>query len=284
MLTSVRSLLAATVLASSALVATPAMAQDEEDSSGISISGNAAVVTQYRFRGIGLSDGDFAIQGGIDIGYSGFYVGTWGSSLTNTGTSVDLDDGTGTVMSYDVGGYGAAEIDLYGGWSGDLVDGLSADIGVLYYLYPNASNLDATWTAPAALDYPVFDGYAPYPTDYIEIYGSLSPSIGPVDLTVGIAYAPTQDSLGGTDNLYIYGDVGVGIPSTPISLSGHVGYTDGFLTVTASGHAVDWSIGADLALTDNLSVGVAYVGVEDDGADIPGFTSDAVVGTVSVSF
>ncbi len=68
MLTSVRGLLAATVLAGSMLAAAPAFAQDEEEAaSPISVSGNVAVTTDYRFRGVSLSGGDFALQGGIDL-------------------------------------------------------------------------------------------------------------------------------------------------------------------------------------------------------------------------
>ena len=243
MLTSVRGLLAATVLTGAALTATPAMAQDDL---GISISGNAAIVTDYRFRGVGLSDGDPAIQGGIDVGTDvGFYVGTWASSLGYTPE------------------YGEIELDIYAGWSGDITDGVGFDIGALYYLYPS-NDID--------------------PADYFEFYASVSPAIGPVETTLGIAYAPDQDSLGSTDNLYLYLDAGVGIPDTPISISGHVGYTDGFLTFTTDGNAIDWSIGADVAIGDILSVGVAYVGVEDDGVNTDGITDDTVVGTLSVSF
>ena len=45
-----------------------------------------------------------------------------------------------------------------------------------------------------------------------------------------------QNSLGGTDNFYIYSDLGIGVPGTPISVTGHVGYTDGFLTFTLDGN------------------------------------------------
>jgi uncharacterized protein (TIGR02001 family) len=251
MLTSVRSLMAASILATSAFVAAPAMAQDE--GLGISVSGNAAIVTEYRFRGVDLSGGDIAIQGGIDLSHdSGIYLGTWGSSIDE-----------------DTVGFGHTELDIYGGWSGELTDGLALDVGVLYYMYPNAGIDD---------------------TDYIEFYTSLGFTLGPAEATVGAAYAPKQDSLGGTDNLYIYTDVGVGIPGTPISISGHLGYTDGFLTFTSDGDAFDWSIGADVALTENLSVGVAYVGADGDPVDLGppiglyDYTDDAVVGTLSVSF
>ncbi len=95
MLTSVRSLMAATVLAGTVLAAAPAMAQDEEETSGLTITGNVTLVTDYRFRGVGLSGGNVAIQGGVTATpSSGFYVGTWASSLEDTGTpygEVELD-------------------------------------------------------------------------------------------------------------------------------------------------------------------------------------------------
>ncbi len=245
MLTSVRSLMAATVLAGSVFVAAPAAAQEI----GVEVSANAAVVSEYRFRGVDLSGGDVAIQGGIDVALpAGFYVGTWGSSLDEQ-----------TV------GYGHTEIDVYGGWGTDISDTVSFDVGVLAYLYPNAGAGDF---------------------DYIEFYSSIGVNVGPADLTVGVAYAPDQDSLGNTDNFYIYTDLGVGIPGTPIALAGHVGYTDGFLTYTTNSKAFDWSIGAEVALGDIVTVGAAYIGVEGDAAVDPlgTFTDDAFVVTLGASF
>jgi len=248
MLTSIRGIVAASLLAGCGLAATPAFAQDGE--SDITISGNAALVSEYRFRGVDLSGGDIAVQGGVDVGHSsGFYVGTWGSSIDE-----------------DTVGFGHTELDIYGGWSGDVASGVSADLGVIYYAYPNGPAGDL---------------------DYIEFYASAAFTLGPAEATLGVAYAPDQDSLGSTDNLYVYTDLGVGIPNTPISLSAHVGYTDGFLTFTNDGDAFDWSVGADFAINENLSVGVAYVDVEGDFVPGPGaynFTDGAIVGTLSVSF
>ncbi len=244
MLTSVRSLMAATVLAGSAFVAAPAAAQEV----GVEVSANAAIVSEYRFRGVDLSGGDIAIQGGVDIGLpAGFYIGTWGSSIDET-----------TV------GYGHTELDIYGGWATDISDTVSFDIGAIMYIYPNAG---------------------PGDFDYIEFYSSVGFALGPADLAVGVAYAPDQDSLGSTDNFYIYTDLGIGIPDTPITITGHLGYTDGFLTFTNDSEAFDWSIGVEVALGDILSIGAAYVDVEGDAAVDPGevFTSDAFVVTLAAS-
>ncbi|MCK0129138.1 TorF family putative porin [Erythrobacter sp. F6033] len=221
---------------------------EEDEESPLTFSANIAMATEYRFRGVALTDGNFAVQGGFDVSHeSGLYVGTWASNLDEQ-----------TV------GYGSIELDLYGGWSGDLTDGISADVGGIFYLYPDAGAGDF---------------------DYYEFYGSLSFGIGPASLTGGIAYAPDQDSLGGTDNLYLYTDVSVGIPDTPITLNGHVGYTDGFLTFTTDSEAIDWSISADVSFGP-ATLSAAYVGVEGDVLVDPTgtFTDDAFVVTLSASF
>ena len=254
MLTSIRGLLAATVLAGSLLAAAPALAQDEEEGaeSPISISGNVAITSDYRFRGVSLSAGDIALQGGIDLTTtSGFYVGTWASSIQG-----------GTP-------YGEVELDVYAGWTGQVSDAVTVDVGLLYYMYPTTDD-------PLNLD---------PDTDYFEPYASVATTIGPVSATLGAAYAWDQDSLGGSDNLYVYTDLGLGIPGTPVTASAHLGYTDGVLALgtlaagTGDDTGFDWSLGLSAAVYDGLSVGVTYVGLE--GPSIDGFTDDTVLFTVS---
>ncbi len=250
MLTSFRGLVAVSLAAAGFSLTTPAMAQsDDEVASDFTVSANVALTTDYRFRGVSLSGGDPALQGGFDVAHdSGFYIGTWASSI---------DGGAA---------YGDLELDIYAGWSGNLSDAVSVDIGVLYYIYP---------TEDLGLD-----------TDYIEPYASVGVNFGPAEATFGIAYAPEQDSLGGDDNLYLYTDVGFGLPGTPLTVTGHLGYTDGslappLLAGTTDDTGLDWSLGASVA-QGNFEVGVAYIGVE--GPAIDGFTDDAIVGTISASF
>ncbi|MES2699028.1 MAG: TorF family putative porin [Pseudomonadota bacterium] len=241
MLTSIRSLTAATLLAST-LLAAPAFAQDESD---ITVSGSVALVSEYRFRGVDLSDSDPAIQGSIGVSHSsGLYVGTWASSL---------DESTG---------YGHTEIDFYAGWKGEVTPGVTLDAGATYYYYPNA---------------------VPGDFDVIEFYTKAGFGVGPASLTLGAAYSPKQDSLdfgGPRDNVYVSADLGLGIPETPISLLAHAGYTDGALTYTANSKAWDWSLGASAALGSGVSLGAAYTGVEGTGT----FADDAFVFTLSAGF
>lgn len=250
MLTSIRGLIAVSLLAGSALASTPAFADEETaPPSDFTISGSAQGVSDYRFRGISLSGGDIAVQGSINVNHaSGLYVGTWASSLEDSAV------------------YGHTEVDLYAGWTGEVSSGLTADVGLLYYVYPNGKVGDAN----------VFEPYA-----------SLTAAIGPATAKVGVNYAWDQNSLGGDDNLYVYTDLGASIPNTPVSLSAHLGYTDGalspkILTGSGTGGGFDWSAGAAYNITEKLSIGASYVGVE--GASFKNLSNDTVVGTLKFAF
>lgn len=251
MLTSIRGLIAASLIAGSGLAAAPAFAEETDPPADITITGNVVGVTDYRWRGLSYSGGDFAVQGQINVGHSsGLYVGAWASSLEQDALDV----------------YGSAEVDIYAGWSGEISSGLTADVGVTLYAYPNGTVGKA---------------------NFFEPYASLSTTVGPATAKVGVNYAWEQDALGGSDNVYVFTDLGVGIPNTPVSLNAHLGYTDGalspkLLTLVGTGGGFDYSLGATANLSKNLSVGVSYVGV--DGNSIDGFSNDAVVGTVKLAF
>lgn len=250
MLTSNRGFVAASALTLAMLASTAAFAQDETDPPGeIEISGNVALVSDYRFRGVSFSDGDPALQGGIDIVHaSGFHIGTWGSTISGGSE------------------FGELELDVYGGWSGDVADGVGLDVGLLYYIYPTEKELaDA-----AGVD-----------TDYFEPYASISGDLGPVSASLGVAYAWEQESLGGDDNLYVYTDIGTAIPNTPVSLSAHFGYTDGAFATDPSGHSFDWGVGASYAVTDSLSLGVNYVDTE--GPSVEDLTDAGIFFTLGYS-
>ena len=133
---------------------------------------------------------------------------------------------------------------------------------MLYYAYPNGHVGKA---------------------EFFEPYASLTGAIGPATAKVGVAYAWSQDAIANDDNIYVYGELGASIPETPISLSAHVGYTDGplspgLLTGNGDKNGWDYSVGASYQITKNLSLGVSYVGV--DGVSIDSFSNDAVVGTL----
>ncbi|MES2783223.1 MAG: TorF family putative porin [Pseudomonadota bacterium] len=119
---SILKLASMTVAMSAIAVSAPAFAQDEaaEEAAGpITLSGGVAVVSDYRFRGVSLSDKDFAVQPYLTVKHeSGLYAGVWASNLAeNAGDDL--------------------EVDLYAGFAGG--DVITYDIGATYYVYPGVS-------------------------------------------------------------------------------------------------------------------------------------------------
>ena len=245
-----------------ATAATPAFAQ-EEASSPITVSGNTALVSDYRFRGVSQSDRNMAIQGGITVSHeSGVYVGSWASNLAGWGT------------------FGGAnmELDIIAGYKTTVGDA-TIDLGATWYMYPKG-----------------FDN-----TDFIEAYAKISGTAGPVALTAGVAFAPKQEALGGwydenrlgltagqaalagtytnegdkNSNLYVWGDVASAIPDTGLTLKAHLGYSKGntglgpFATsVAPTGEYADWLVGADYAISGTpLTLGVAYIDTDISDAE-----------------
>lgn len=93
------------------------------DSAPTSLSFNAAVTSDYRYRGMSQTRLQPALQGGADLvdNASQWYAGAWASTITWTG---------------DAGGGGHVELDLYGGKRGQLTSDIGYDAGVLSYVYP----------------------------------------------------------------------------------------------------------------------------------------------------
>lgn len=88
------------------------------------VSGNLGVTNNYIWRGVTQTRDQAAVSGGLDYAADiGFYAGTWASN-------VDFAD--------DDKGY---EIDLYGGFAGEVAD-FTYDIGTIYYAYPAQDDLN----------------------------------------------------------------------------------------------------------------------------------------------
>jgi uncharacterized protein (TIGR02001 family) len=100
-------------------LASVAQAQTAPEST---LSFNAGVVSDYRYRGISQSRLNPALQGGVDYAdKSGLYVGAWGSTIK---------------WIKDAGGDANVELDLYGGYKGAVGD-VAYDVGFLRYEYPS---------------------------------------------------------------------------------------------------------------------------------------------------
>jgi uncharacterized protein (TIGR02001 family) len=121
---------------------------------------NVGGVTEYRYRGISQTRMKPALQGGIDYASpSGFYVGTWASTIK---------------WIEDAYGDSKVEIDLYGGYKGEIAKDVTYDVGLLQYVYPSAKT--AGWNA------------AYKDPNTTEIYGAVT--YGPV--TTKLSYALTD--------------------------------------------------------------------------------------------
>jgi len=106
-----------------ALHSTMAHAQDSADKPAVAVAYNAAIVSDYRFRGISLTNRKPAVQGGVDLAFrSGFFLGTWASNVANSG-----------------GGH--VEVDLYGGYGSSLA-GFDVSAGAYGYVYPGGHNVN----------------------------------------------------------------------------------------------------------------------------------------------
>src|ERR1700712_5587825 len=103
-----------------AAVSTAALAEDAAPAPTpeYTITGGATLISDYRFPGISQTNTRAAVQGTLGVSHeSGFYVGTWGSSI---------DD-------YIAAG-SDQEIDLYAGYKKSFY-GWAVDGGMLYYYY-----------------------------------------------------------------------------------------------------------------------------------------------------
>lgn len=105
--------------------AAPAAEETTAEESESNLSFNAAVVSDYVFRGISQTDFEPALQVGVDysLGDSGFYVGGWGSN-------VDY----GSEYGHDF------EVDLYVGYNVDLSDDWNLDLNVTRYNYQGGND------------------------------------------------------------------------------------------------------------------------------------------------
>ena len=83
---------------------------------------NVGVISDYRYRGISQTRLKPALQGGIDYSNGPFYAGAWASTIK---------------WIKDAGGDAGLELDLYGGYKGEITKGLGYDIGLLTYQYPS---------------------------------------------------------------------------------------------------------------------------------------------------
>ncbi len=240
----------------------PSMKDAEPPARRCSLSANVAMTTDYVFRGFSQTDENAAIQGGFDVGCGMFYAGVWASNL-DFGGAVNA-----AGQNVDVANI---EVDFYGGVKANVPNTpVEVDLGVIYYVYPNA-----------------FDPGAEL--DYWEIKLGASAEVAQ-SLTAGLTvfYSPEYTGEIG-ENWVIEGTAEYSLPKMAIfspAISGTVGYQEGD---EADGGFDYWyyNAGISLGFHEKFSLDVRYWGTEDLAgcSNAVVFQCDErVVATLSASF
>jgi uncharacterized protein (TIGR02001 family) len=203
---------------------------------GAATAANAGVTStwtltnDYDFRGNSQSAKDPAIQGSVDYASdSGWYLGAWASN-------VDFD----TDVDY--------EVDLYSGFTGTSEAGLGYDVGVVYYAYPDDSDIN-----------------------YFEIYGSASYEWFKAKLWYSNAFggdAAEADALENTGDdsataWYLEGNATFPLPQD-FSILLHAGYSTGdYWDNVAGDDILDYSVGVGYT-TGKFNLALKYVDTDTD--------------------
>ena len=241
---SIKLSLVAALLASSSLVA--------DIVSDVEVSANVALTSNYVWRGMTQSDNLPAIQGGVDLGYKGAYVGVWASN-------VDFDD---TETS--------SEFDLYAGYANEI-SGLTYDVNYCQYTYPGANDDLSFGEASLTLGYD-FDVVAVSGKYYIGV--------------------DTNDVADETNDGWEPGDgweLGLSVPlPMDISLDGTYGsYDDAGTQNNPTNNFGDYYSVSATKTFGKFDATLAYTGMDYDsatgGRDSDG-SEDYVVATISTSF
>lgn len=185
---------------------------------GEGVSGTVSVdyVSEYVFRGVSYQRG--AVQPGIELGKGGFTIGVWSSVAMGETSAASID-----------------ELDVYGGYSWDVSDTISAGVGFTVYHFPDTPGglFDfggaSTFEINAGLDFdtvlaPSIYGYYDFDLEAFTVEGGLSQSFElaektSLDLGVTAAFV-TAD--GGGDYQYGLASAGIGY-----ALSDNVGASIG---------------------------------------------------------
>ncbi len=194
-------------------------------------TGNVALTTEYVWRGVSQSGGDFAIQGGFDYTNSIFYAGVWAAN-------VDFDDPSDANL----------EVDFYAGLASTLENGVSWDIGVIHYAYPDAESTDINFT---------------------EIKGALGYAFeGGLSLG-GEAYYDFDN-----ENIYLTAKAGLSL-SEALGVDASIGNYQ----LDAGGDYTDWSLGGTLSYS-GFAFDLRYWDTDIDGSPL---ADERVVLTISRS-
>ena len=214
------------------LAGTSAMAQTTEPAPDYTLSYNVGVTSDYRFRGISQTTFDPALQAGADFAHkSGFYLGVWGSNVNWIRNSSGASDG-------------ALEVDLYGGYKGEISKDFTYDLGVITYQYPGNTAANAP-------------GYVNANTT--EVYGALTYSIVTAKFSQSTGNFVANANSSGSQYFEVAAnfDLGSGFSLTP-----HVGRQTIPNQTNNAGDYTDYSLTLAKDFGNGLTASIAAIGTD----------------------
>ncbi len=178
------------------------------------------VLSDYRFRGVSLSDHAPVADAGITASVGTWFAGAEAISATR-------------IRAADRPTRRNAEIDVSAGWSRSF--GLvTPTVGAIAYVHPGGGE--------------AANG---------EVFATLAGAFGPATLTAGVNYAPDQAAAGG-GNLYLSLRAAAGVPRTPLTLTVSAGRERGAFAGGAT--KIDYSGGIEARVLRRIMLGLAYIG------------------------
>ncbi len=220
----------------------------------VPLTANISLTSKYKFRGQDQGNTKWfspAVQGGFDWTAGGFYLGNWNSN---------------------VGFAGSIEMDFYGGYRGEITKGLSYDVGLLQYYYPEKDK---------AINFNTLEAYGALTWEFLTLKYSHTVSkdyfgIGEAQAAVGVDPRPKGRGTG-------YIELNANYPIDKFTINGHLGYTryasglrkatidggEGEVTSVGVPNFYDYKIGvtydASAIMGSGVTLAAAYVGASKKG-------------------
>ena len=131
------------------------------------------------------TNGDLSVNGGFDVSTDmGFYIGTWASNAGGTGSDYSM------------------ELDVYLGFSGEMAENMTYDVGYISVIYPgdNSADFEEAYIAFNfyGLNILYSDGQNDSP-DYAEIGYSVDAGPGSFSISYGDYDGEGENTLIGYD-------------------------------------------------------------------------------------